>query len=146
MASIYSISVEEGMVILKQNKTYVPGDAYIDYGYPRPIEYRKTEEMSAKDRFIEEINTKKEEAKLEAIRAAYEALGDEPTSDDGSEVVIKFSKKFEDDGTTYTYAAIGIKGMWYTTGRVNMTSNNWEALRIWLASTGVPTSEFKVMS
>jgi hypothetical protein len=68
-----------------------------------------------------------EAAELEARLAA---MPTEPNFEDGASVVC-FKKTFNEGGRVYDYAAIRVKGVWYTTGpqaaRMGLTYS-WQSL------------------
>ncbi len=59
--------------------------------------------------------------------------------------VVKFSKKYEKNGTTFDYAAIKANDMWYTTAVVGTKPFTWEEFLSWLVSGEFPASEFTLM-
>ena len=78
---------------------------------------------------------KKSDALAAALAAALEeeaereyAYGQEP----GEGSVIKFKVRFQPGGTKYSYAAIRVKGLWYTTGPHSPKGYTWDELLDWL--------------
>jgi hypothetical protein len=51
----------------------------------------------------------------------------EPTAADGEHATITWTETFGGD-TEYTYAAIGVNGLWYVTGKHPATGLTWEQM------------------
>lgn len=91
----------------------------------------------------EHMQTKRVDREVEE-RLGFIADYGEDTYDDGT--VIKFVKSFVKGGKEYSYAAIKVDGLWYTTGPKVPKGYTWDELILWLVSSD-PTlaSEVTIM-
>ena len=83
----------------------------------------------------EHMHVKKVERELEERLGFISDYGEDNFTDLD---VLKFAKRFVKDGKLYSYAAIKVDGLWYTTGPKSPKGFTWDELVLWLVSS-VPT-------
>lgn len=87
--------------------------------------------MSNEYTLAADIEAALRKAKTEAILAAMP----EDVYETGD--VLVFTRKFNADGPTYTYAAVKAAGSWYVTGKDNAAAKTWAQLLAGVYSRGL---------
>lgn len=104
----------------------------------------KSDAASSVDADVRDEMKKRERDRLLKEKMALVERFGADTFENGT--VVKFSKKFNDNGITYDYAAIKADGKWFTTATLTGSSVfTWEEFLAWLVSGKFPATEFTLM-